>query len=210
MPSTPPAVPNRAIEWCGPLEEWSGPDYRTVTIPDPVELPRTEWACEERRAELLEKIREVGHPRALPQTQREYAEKYGVSQSQISQDIEKVREFLAYHAGRDAIAMTETLANRAVLEELENGNASAALKAQLKYNEWLFDLGRIPRAPEKQQVQEIETRTEGFDGLSDKQRKHFEVFAKKLQQANGHTARSVDADSQPKDTEVHEENGKEI
>jgi hypothetical protein len=44
-------------------------DYDAVEIPDSDAVPREDWGPTERRAELLQRIHEAGHPRALNQTE---------------------------------------------------------------------------------------------------------------------------------------------
>jgi len=62
------------------------PDYATLDYPN---KPRTEWHYTHRRAELLQLVREAGHPDDLNQT--ELAERYGVSQQQMSKDLARPR-----------------------------------------------------------------------------------------------------------------------
>lgn len=64
-------------------ENSSGPDYDSVAVPSE---PPSEYSYVERRAELLQQVRETGHPSRL--NQRELAERYDVSQQQISKDFD--------------------------------------------------------------------------------------------------------------------------
>jgi predicted transcriptional regulator len=114
-------------------EENSGPDYGAVEIPA---KPPTEYHYTERRAELLQMIEEVGHPDALNQT--ELADRYGVTQSQISKDLDRlathVRERLE---DRDRRAFTvDAVLQKCLRELLKEGEYRKASKTALEYEEW--------------------------------------------------------------------------
>jgi len=65
----------------------SQPDYAAVNIPS---KPPTEYDHRERRAELLQQVRDLGHPSMIHQG--EAVEHYGVSQQQISKDLGRIAE----------------------------------------------------------------------------------------------------------------------
>jgi hypothetical protein len=109
-------------------------DYGAVDLPD---KPRTDWHYTHRRAELLQLIREAGHPDDLNQT--ELAERYGVCQQQISKDLDRIGE-----AVRDRIAspgrhilMVESTINRSIRGLLNDGDYRDAAKTALEYDEWI-------------------------------------------------------------------------
>jgi len=111
----------------------STPDYESVELPSE---PREEYSYTERRAELLQLIREAGHPSELHQGQ--LAERYGVSQQQISKDIRRLGKYVhGQVADRDrrALAVTSTV-TRAISGMLEDEEWRAAAKTIMEYDDW--------------------------------------------------------------------------
>lgn len=159
-------------------EEWNGPDYAGYPIPDEGKRPKFEWDMRERRAYLLDLLNKRGHPDRLPK-QADLAEDFNVSQQQISKDLQQIRDYIRYHAGDTAITQTEMVARKAVREELEEGNWSKALDNQLKYNDWLFDLGRLEKAPERKEIQEFSLEAKASD-LTDEEHEHLKSLSQKL------------------------------
>lgn len=155
--------------------DWDGPDYATVRIPSAADRPKWEWSYEERQAFLFEKLREYGTPGNLPKSQTEYGEEFGVAQQQISKDIERVRRYIAAHAGDRAVSKAAMLANRAV-EELAEEDPKKAMDTWLDYCEFLFDTGAMDRAPDKKQVQTYNVNESVDEGLSDDEREKFDQF----------------------------------
>jgi hypothetical protein len=122
-------------------------DYERVPIPDDRSPDR--YTAAERRAELYGMIREAGHPAALTVSQQELGGRYGVVQQTISHDIELLRQYRAELVGQSVIATTEFVAERAVRGEIESGNFAQALYAQLRYADFLFDIGELDREPDR-------------------------------------------------------------
>lgn len=160
--------------------EWNSHDYATVPIPN--DRPKKHWEPDERRAYLLDKLQEYGTWRNVPMHQNEVAEDFDVSQQAISQDLKELRKYIRFHAGDRAVSMTELVAQRAVAELQEDEDWFKALQAQLDYNEWLFELGRLDRAPDKKQVHNINEKISD-DSLSAEEQEHFADLSEKLQQA---------------------------
>lgn len=160
-------------------EEWDGHDYSSVPIPDETTRARWEWSTEERRAYILTLLREHGHAKNVPKTQQQLGEEFGVSQQAIHQDYKELRRYIRFHAGSQAISDTEVVAQQAVAKELENGNYYKALRAQLEYNEWLFELGRLSREPTKQQIESVSVKADAAD-LTDEEESHFETLSEML------------------------------
>lgn len=92
----------------------SGPDYDALDIP--TKNP-DEYTYAERRAELLQTIREFGHPSLINQTQE--AERYGVSQQQISSDLDRLAEYAEENLGSRRELTTEAVYHRAIRGLLE-------------------------------------------------------------------------------------------
>lgn len=124
-------------------------DYRAVNVPD--DKPPSEYTYVERRAETLKLIEEAGHPRAINQTR--LADRYGVSQGQISQDVDRLREFIVENIEEDTVdAITETVYQKSVQELMSNGEYKDAVKAVESWNDWLMDRGKVDREPDKHEV----------------------------------------------------------
>jgi len=126
------------------------PDY--ATLPVPSEKPPTEYTWAERRSELYNYIEKAGHPRNLERSQKQLGDRYGVSQRQISDDVQAIREFESEHVGEDVRANTSFVCEKAVRELLENGNHEEAAKLQIKYFEWLQEAGEEDKPADKHEV----------------------------------------------------------
>lgn len=116
------------------VERSSEPDYSAVKIPS---KPPTEFHWTERRAELLQLIRQVGHPRAINQT--ELAERYGVSQQQISKDLDRLASHVEEHLGDRRALITESVFHRSINGLLEEGDYRKAAQTVTDWNEWLTE-----------------------------------------------------------------------
>jgi hypothetical protein len=115
------------------------PDY--ATLPVPSEKPPEEYTWPERRSEIYDLIEEAGHPRNLERTQEQLGKRYGVSQRQISDDIQAIRDYEAESVGDDVRANTSFVCEKAVRELMDSDDYEAAAKLQMKYFEWLQEAG---------------------------------------------------------------------
>lgn len=119
----------------GVVENSSEPDYSAVNLPD---KPRSEYSYVQRRAELLQLIREAGHPRAISQTR--LADEYDVSQQQISKDLDRLATHIheSVVENRDRRALTvHTVMQRAVRGLMDAEEYRKAAKTALEWDEWL-------------------------------------------------------------------------
>lgn len=151
------------------------PDYAELT--PPADRAASEYTWQERRAEIFQLIEEAGHPRNLRRNQNELADRYGVSQQQISKDIKRLREYQKDRAGDWAISTTRWLGDKTVHEIIEHAGKlkdqaqkleqagehskaaqlretaanlwSDALNSQMEYNDFLFQLGKLEEAPDE-------------------------------------------------------------
>lgn len=113
-------------------------NYATVPIPDTETKPREKWEYQERRSELLQRIREAGHPGELNQT--ELAESYGVSQQQISKDMEKIGNDIRGSLDKDRRALAvDSVIRRSIRGLLDNGEYMDAAQLALDWDEWVSD-----------------------------------------------------------------------
>ena len=124
-------------------------DYRAVNVPE--QKPPNEYSYVERRAEELQLIEEAGHPRAISQTR--LAERYGVTQGQISQDIDRLRSYIVENIDHDTVdAITETVFQKSIKELVEQGEYMDAVRAAEKWNDWLMNRGKVEKEPDKHEV----------------------------------------------------------
>jgi len=128
----------------------SNPDYATLPVPDG--KPPGEYTWPERRSEIYNLIEEAGHPRNLERTQEQLGNRYGVSQRQISDDIQAIRDHEAETVGDDVRANTSFVCETAVRELMANGEYEAAAKLQMQYFEWLQEAGEEDKEPDKHEV----------------------------------------------------------
>ena len=127
----------------------NAPDYRAVNVP--TDKPPSEYTYVERRAETLKLIEQAGHPRAINQTR--LADRYDVSQGQISQDVDRLRSFIVENIDSDTVdSITETVYQKSVQELMSNGEYKDAVKAVESWNDWLMDRGKVAKEPDKHEV----------------------------------------------------------
>lgn len=132
------------------------PDYGTVEIPT---KPPAEYSYHERRGELLQVIRRAGHPSKINQS--ELAERYEVSQQQISLDLDRLAESVHEHiVDRDHRALTvDTVVQRSIQGLLDEGEYRKAAKTAIEWDDWLtefHDLGEL--AGRIESLEELEER----------------------------------------------------
>lgn len=124
------------------VEDCDEPNYSAIDLPS---KDRTEYSYVERRAELLQLIKEAGHPRALNQT--EVADRYGVTQQQISKDLDRlashIRECVA-NRSRRALVVDATV-NRAIRGLLDDGEYRKAARTAMEYDEWATEFVDLER-----------------------------------------------------------------
>lgn len=116
------------------MQENNTPDYSAVNLPS---KDRTEYSYVERRAELLQLIEEAGEPKALNQT--ELAERYGVTQPQISKDFTRLAEHIhetIVDRDRRAFAV-EHVVRRSIRGLLDQEEFRKAASTAMEYDEWL-------------------------------------------------------------------------
>jgi hypothetical protein len=128
------------------------PDYSAVDIPS---KDRTEYTYVERRAELLQLIEEVGTPDALNQTQM--ADRYGVSQQQISKDFARIAAHVHTRlVDRDRRAMyTDSVVRRSIRGLLDEGEYRKAAKTAMEYDDWITEFHDLDKLHER--VSELES-----------------------------------------------------
>ena len=123
-------------------------NYRTVNVPD--DVPASEYSYVQRRAEILELVEGAGNPHAI--TQSRLAERYGVSQPQISKDLKRLREYVRETLGQQRHIISESLYRKALKEYADRGEYDKAIEALESWNEWLREEGARDTEPEEQNV----------------------------------------------------------
>jgi hypothetical protein len=137
---------NTTSDVVGNSDETAGPDYAAVEITSEA---RSEYHYTERRAELLQLIEKAGHPAALNQTR--LAERYGVSQQQISKDFDRIAEYRREQLDdrdRRALQVTATV-DRAIQGLLEEGEYWKAGKLAIKRDEWATEFNDLEQLREE-------------------------------------------------------------
>jgi len=125
-------------------------DYATLPVPE--DKPPEQYTWPERRSEIYDLIEEAGHPRNLERTQEQLGNRYGVSQRQVSDDIQAIRDYEAESVGDDVRANTSFVCETAVRELMDDGKYKKAAELQMKYFEWLQEAGEEDKVPDKQEV----------------------------------------------------------
>ena len=148
-------------------------DYGAIDVPDGKHP--TEYTYVERRAEILSLIERAGHPRAITQT--ELADRYGTSQSNISKDFDRLRNYIRDRVGEDAQMVSHLVYNRAVQDLIEQGNPYKAAKVVKMRDDWLFDIGAAEREPfGVEHSGSMEHSHEVQGELSEEQRQHLDAI----------------------------------
>lgn len=125
------------------------PNYITVEIPT---KPPEAFTYQERRAYLLRQIRAFGHPSMISQV--EAADRYGVSQAQISKDLDRFAASVREHVvdrGRRALTV-DSVVQRAIRGLLEEEAYRDAARTAMEWDEWLtkvHDLEEMARELEE-------------------------------------------------------------
>lgn len=108
------------------------PDYSAVELPT---KPPTEFHYTERRAELLQLVEQAGHPGVL--NQAELADRYGVSQQQISKDLDRLDEYIRERISNRRDLEIGSVLKRCMIGALDEDDYNTARKAAESYNEYM-------------------------------------------------------------------------
>jgi len=133
------------------VENSSSPDYTAIPIPS---KNPAEYSYVERRAELLQQVRDLGHPSMIHQG--EAAERYGVSQQQISKDLDRLAEHIEASLGDRRDLVTEAVFDRAIRGLLAEGEYRKAVTSVKDWNEWL---------DQRKDLRELEARLDRLEGI---------------------------------------------
>lgn len=125
------------------------PDYQALEIP--TKSP-SEFSYTERRADLLQQVLDLGHPSMINQT--EAAERYEISQQQVSKDLDRLGEYIESNLGARRDLITESVYHRAIRGLLEEGEYRDAARTVSDWNEYLMDRKYLDELAE--QVERLE------------------------------------------------------
>jgi len=124
-------------------------NYYEIPVPDGDDFE--EWSYNERRAYILEKIIEKGDPNLVSRTKM--GEKFGVSQQQISKDIHRISKSILDNTDTAKFALEiETAFKKMKREAIEKEDYNLYRKTMGDWSDWLFDMGKLDKAPEKHEV----------------------------------------------------------
>jgi transcriptional antiterminator len=141
------------------VESSNQPDYSAVDLPskDP-----TDFSYVERRAELLQRVKEAGEPSVLNQT--ELADTFGVSQQQISKDLDRLATHVRDHMiDRDRRAfVVENVVRRSIRGLLDEEEYRKAAQTAMDYDDWIHDFHDA--AEFERRLDELEAQQERGDG----------------------------------------------
>lgn len=134
----------------------NSPDYSGVEIPST--KPSTDFSVEERRAELLQIITELGHPSRVNQT--ELADRYGVSQPMIHKDLNALADHVQDRLGDRHELEIESVFRRSIKGLLDEGEWRKAAQTAKDYSDWMTDRSDLE---ELQEEIELLKRTANID-----------------------------------------------
>lgn len=123
-------------------------DYDAYTVPE--DTPPGAYNHHARRAEILQLMREAGHPSHL--NQNRLAERYDVNQSTISRDFSRLREYIKENLGTHRHTITDSVYRKSVKEYMDRGEFDKAIDALESWNEWLREEGVRETEPEKREL----------------------------------------------------------
>lgn len=133
------------------------PAYDAVEIPT---KPPTEFSYAERRAELLQLVEQAGHPAVLNQS--ELADRYEVSQQQISKDLDRLDEYIRAQIGNRRDLEIESVLKRCMTGLLEQEEYAKAARVAETYDE--YKDRRIDTLEFRRRLDRLESLTEQGGG----------------------------------------------
>lgn len=119
------------------------PNYYAYNIPQ--HKPPEDYTYIERRAEILQYILQRGSPYAVHQSR--LADRYGVTDGQISQDMDRLQKHVTEHLGDEVKLTTRVVFEKTVRELQAQGEWKDAWDVVMDWNEWLADIGEQHREP---------------------------------------------------------------
>ncbi|MFC6823812.1 hypothetical protein [Halopelagius fulvigenes] len=128
-------------------------DYASAEIPEDEAPENYSWQA--RRAEILRRIKEAGHPAAL--NQAELGREFGTSRQNINNDMDALADYVEDNLGRRRALTAKCVFDRCLEGLLEQEEYAAAARVVRNREEWLT---------EREDLRELEERIEN---ISEKQ-----------------------------------------
>jgi hypothetical protein len=119
------------------------PNYYAYDIPQ--HKPPEDYTYLERRAEILHYILQCCSPYVVHQSR--LADRYDVTDGQISQDMDRLRKHVAEQLGDEVKFTTRIVFVKTVRELQAQDKWKQAWDVVLDWNEWLADIGEQHREP---------------------------------------------------------------
>jgi len=129
------------------------PNYEKICKEIPSEKEKEDYTYNERRATILNRLKERVDPSKMP-TYESMGEEFGVSKTTIKKDMDKVKCYIRDNLDSDVKVRMKLLLDKAIQQYEENGEYKKAFDCMKEYAEWLFDEGSLEKTPEKRQVQQ--------------------------------------------------------
>ena len=110
-------------------------DYEAIEVPEDTSPQDFHYTA--RRAEILELIRQAGHPRGINQSA--LASRYGTSQSNISHDLDVLATFVDRTLGERRVLTSEAIYYKSIRELQDSNEWFKAAKVAKMRDDWLDD-----------------------------------------------------------------------
>jgi hypothetical protein len=131
-------------------EDTDGIDYRSITVPD--DKSPEDYTYAERRAEILRRIEDVGHPGRV--NGAELARRYDCTPQNIYNDFDVLAEYVEDTVGDRADLTIDSVFNKAIRGLLEQKEYRKAAKTASEYGEWITEQHELSEMWER--LEEIE------------------------------------------------------
>lgn len=129
-------------------------DYSTVDVPD---VAPAEYSYNERRAAILRRIREAGHPNALDKNA--LADEFGVKRDQIVKDFDRINDHVEATLGDDRAVVGAAVFDRSIRELLDEGEWRKAALTMQEYHEFAEEFKDLKQMEAR--INRIERHREG-------------------------------------------------
>jgi hypothetical protein len=143
------------------------PEYHRIVVADA--KPKREYNTYERRAVLLDRIEQAGHPRALPSTYQELSDEFGTAKSTIAGDMSRLSEYVAENLEREHHTIVDSVFRGAILDLVQEGKKAWAAEVAKEWYEWLADMGEVERVADdvNLNINESEGETDAYEIVED-------------------------------------------
>jgi hypothetical protein len=127
-------------------------DYGSIEVPK--DTSPKDYHYTARRAEILQLIREAGHPGALTQTH--LADRYGCSAPNIHKDLDVLADYVDRTLGERRVLTSEAIYDKSIRELQDSNEWFKAAKVAKMRDDWLDD--REDLADLRAELEEIKSK----------------------------------------------------